>query len=74
MPPAERNRAGGRESHREGNFHSHKHGSQTHTRTHTPTKSQHFYGMYLATDVTAAALACLPVGPPCPRSFLQASP
>lgn len=43
--------------------------TQAHTRTHSPTRSWHSCGMFLAEDVTAAALASLPVYPPFPNSF-----
>jgi hypothetical protein len=53
--------------------HFRKHMPQAHTPTHPPAKSQHSSGMSLAEDITAAVLASLPMCPPCPSSFSQAS-
>lgn len=53
------------------NLHLCKHMLQTQAlmHTHNPTRSWHLCGMFLAEDVTAAALASLPIYPPFPNSF-----
>lgn len=40
------------------------HATQARTHAHSPTRSWHSCGMFLAEDVTAAALASLPTDPP----------